>query len=85
MQHIVVLFADGQNSLRGHSFAACLVSSGVGRKAGLSTGLTLQGSVHPELAHSGELVQPLFFFTLQNNNFKVQSVKFGMIFLSVKA
>ncbi|XP_075906665.1 very long-chain specific acyl-CoA dehydrogenase, mitochondrial [Nelusetta ayraudi] len=25
------------------------------RKAGLSTGLTLQGSVHPELAHSGEL------------------------------
>uniref|UniRef100_A0A3Q2VVL6 Acyl-CoA dehydrogenase very long chain n=1 Tax=Haplochromis burtoni TaxID=8153 RepID=A0A3Q2VVL6_HAPBU len=26
------------------------------RKAGLSTGLTLQGTVHPELAHSGELV-----------------------------
>ncbi|XP_061816077.1 very long-chain specific acyl-CoA dehydrogenase, mitochondrial [Nerophis lumbriciformis] len=25
------------------------------RKAGLSTGLTLQGTVHPELAHSGEL------------------------------
>ncbi|XP_059211017.1 very long-chain specific acyl-CoA dehydrogenase, mitochondrial [Centropristis striata] len=25
------------------------------RKAGLSTGLTLQGSVHPDLAHSGEL------------------------------
>uniref|UniRef100_A0A673CYY0 Very long-chain specific acyl-CoA dehydrogenase, mitochondrial n=1 Tax=Sphaeramia orbicularis TaxID=375764 RepID=A0A673CYY0_9TELE len=25
------------------------------RKAGMSTGLTLQGSVHPELAHSGEL------------------------------
>uniref|UniRef100_A0A665WS81 Very long-chain specific acyl-CoA dehydrogenase, mitochondrial n=1 Tax=Echeneis naucrates TaxID=173247 RepID=A0A665WS81_ECHNA len=26
------------------------------RKAGLGTGLSLQGSVHPELAHSGELV-----------------------------
>nr|XP_057923941.1 very long-chain specific acyl-CoA dehydrogenase, mitochondrial isoform X2 [Doryrhamphus excisus] len=25
------------------------------RKAGMSTGLTLQGTVHPELAHSGEL------------------------------
>lgn len=28
----------------------------VSRKAGLSTGLTLQGTVHPELAQSGELV-----------------------------
>lgn len=27
------------------------------RKAGLSTGLTLQGSVHPELAQSGDLVR----------------------------
>ena len=26
------------------------------RKAGLSTGLSLQGTVHPELAQSGELV-----------------------------
>lgn len=32
-------------------------SSVVCRKAGLSTGLTLQGTVHPELAHSGELVR----------------------------
>lgn len=38
------------------TFCCVTRSSLLYRKAGLSTGLTLQGTVHPELAHSGELV-----------------------------
>uniref|UniRef100_A0A673CWY8 Very long-chain specific acyl-CoA dehydrogenase, mitochondrial n=1 Tax=Sphaeramia orbicularis TaxID=375764 RepID=A0A673CWY8_9TELE len=44
-----------KNPLGNASLLAGEITKRAKRKAGMSTGLTLQGSVHPELAHSGEL------------------------------
>ncbi|XP_062239995.1 very long-chain specific acyl-CoA dehydrogenase, mitochondrial [Platichthys flesus] len=44
-----------KNPLGNAGFLAGEISKRAKRKAGLGTGLTLQGSVHPELAQSGEL------------------------------
>ncbi|XP_060922086.1 very long-chain specific acyl-CoA dehydrogenase, mitochondrial [Limanda limanda] len=44
-----------KNPLGNAGFLAAEISKRAKRKAGLGTGLTLQGSVHPELAQSGEL------------------------------
>uniref|UniRef100_A0A4W5QBU6 Very long-chain specific acyl-CoA dehydrogenase, mitochondrial n=1 Tax=Hucho hucho TaxID=62062 RepID=A0A4W5QBU6_9TELE len=48
------------------------------RRAGLSTGLTLQGSVHPELSHSGDLVRGiqslLFLLSIADEQFVLKRV-----------
>ncbi|CAN9509628.1 unnamed protein product [Ophioblennius macclurei] len=44
-----------KNPLGNASLLAGELGKRAKRKAGLSTGLTLQGTVHPDLAHSGEL------------------------------
>uniref|UniRef100_A0A673D0E9 Very long-chain specific acyl-CoA dehydrogenase, mitochondrial n=1 Tax=Sphaeramia orbicularis TaxID=375764 RepID=A0A673D0E9_9TELE len=53
-----------KNPLGNASLLAGEITKRAKRKAGMSTGLTLQGSVHPELAHSGELVRSVLIVNL---------------------
>lgn len=57
------------------------------RKVGFSSGLTLQGSVHPELAQSGDLVGLFFFLTLSGGGGRRSRprTRFRLFFQTVKA
>ncbi|XP_010868716.2 very long-chain specific acyl-CoA dehydrogenase, mitochondrial [Esox lucius] len=72
-KHLKSLQKAMKNPLGNAGLLAGEVTKRVRRRAGLSTGLTLQGSIHPELSYSGDLAVNAiehFGVTIENMLFK---------------